>query len=101
MNRSEFADTSQTDERDGRLLTAFHIRQNVRASRQQHGVGGILREPCSRLLDGARRAVTEVRQAHHGLIPAVASMPASALRPDERDGWFDACPSPPSHGGAT
>ena len=39
-----------------------------------------VRQPLCRLAHGARRAVGERRQAHHGRTPAVASTPASALR---------------------
>ena len=81
-----------------RLLAALHVRQQIGAAGDEHARSAPSPASRSRRLgDGARRAIREARQPHHGAPPRDASrLGLSRLR-----GFSLPLPSPPSHGGGT
>src|SRR5260370_11005167 len=97
LDATQGFDVTEAHQRSRDLLAAFHVRQQVRAACERHGIGSLAIQNARGFFNRARRAKFKERQAHHG-----ASTFSFSRRGFSRRGTsFIALPSPPSQGGGT
>src|SRR5258707_10568503 len=97
LDAAQGLDVTEAHQRSRNLLAAFHVRQQVRAARERHGIGSLAVQNARGFFNRARRTEFKKRQSHHG-----ASTFSFSRRGFSRRGTsFFALPSPPSPRGGT